>query len=112
VVAAGLADRCEVQLAYSIGLAEPVALMVSTLGTGKVSEDKISEGLRRTLSFKPASMIETLRLKRPIYEKTASYGHFGRVDPDFTWEATDIAAKLRDAVGLKGLPPAIDFTVN
>jgi S-adenosylmethionine synthetase len=112
VVAAGLADRCEVQLAYSIGLAEPVSLMVSTLGTGRVEEEKIAAALRQTLSFKPASMIETLRLKRPIYEKTASYGHFGRTDPDFTWEALDVAEKLREAAGLKGLPPAIDFTVG
>jgi S-adenosylmethionine synthetase len=112
VVAAGLADRCEVQLAYSIGLAEPVSLMVSTLGTGRVSEDKISAALRETLSFKPASMIEILKLKRPIYEKTASYGHFGRSEKEFTWEATDVADRLREAAGLKGLPPPIDFTVK
>ncbi|MDR1607149.1 MAG: methionine adenosyltransferase [Deltaproteobacteria bacterium] len=112
VVAAGLADRCEVQLAYSIGLAEPVSLMVSTLNTGRVPEEKISSALRQLLSFKPASMIERLKLKRPIYEKTASYGHFGRTEMEFSWEATDLADKLRDAVGLKGAPPAIDFTVK
>ncbi|MDR2422106.1 MAG: methionine adenosyltransferase [Deltaproteobacteria bacterium] len=112
VVAAGLADRCEVQLSYSIGLTEPVSIMVSALGTGRVSEDKISAALREILSFKPASMIELLKLKRPIYEKTASYGHFGRSEKEFTWEATDVADKLREAAGLKGLPPVIDFTVK
>ncbi|MDR1395801.1 MAG: methionine adenosyltransferase [Deltaproteobacteria bacterium] len=112
VVAAGLADRCEVQLAYSIGVAEPVSLMVSTLGTGRVPEEKISQALRQILSFKPASMIEILKLKRPIYEKTASYGHFGRFEKEFTWEAADAAERLRDAAGLKGLPPEIDFKVK
>ncbi|MDR1085267.1 MAG: methionine adenosyltransferase [Deltaproteobacteria bacterium] len=112
VVAAGLADRCEVQLAYSIGVAEPVSLMVSTQGTGRVPEHIISQALRRVMSFKPASMIEILKLKRPIYEKTASYGHFGRQEKEFTWEATDVAEKLRDAVGLKGSPPIIEFTVK
>ncbi|MDR2141462.1 MAG: methionine adenosyltransferase [Deltaproteobacteria bacterium] len=112
VVAAGLADRCEVQLAYSIGLAEPVSLMVSTLGSGRVPEDKISQALRQTMSFKPANMIETLKLKRPIYEKTASYGHFGRSEKEFTWEATDLADRLREAAGMKGLPPVVDFTIK
>ncbi|MDR1577657.1 MAG: methionine adenosyltransferase [Deltaproteobacteria bacterium] len=112
VVAAGLADRCEVQLAYSIGLAEPVSVMVSTLGTGRAPEEKISKALRSILSFKPANMIEFLKLKRPIYEKTASYGHFGRSEKEFTWEATDVAEKLRAEVGLKGAPPEIDFTVK
>jgi S-adenosylmethionine synthetase len=107
VVAAGLADRCELQLAYSIGVAEPVSLMVSTFGTGKVEDHKISNALRRILSFKPASMIETLKLKRPIYEKTASYGHFGRDDADFTWEKLDLAAPLREAAGLSGAPPVL-----
>jgi S-adenosylmethionine synthetase len=112
VVAAGLAERCEVQLAYSIGVAEPVSLMVSTQGTGLVPEENIAAALRQILSFKPASMIEILKLKRPIYEKTASYGHFGRTEKEFTWEATDVAAKLREAAGLKGLPPEIDFKVK
>jgi S-adenosylmethionine synthetase len=112
VVAAGLADRCEVQLAYSIGMPEPVSLMVSTQGTGRVPEHIISQALRRVMSFKPASMIEILKLKRPIYEKTASYGHFGRPEKEFTWEATDVAEKLRDAAGLKGSPPIIEFTVK
>ncbi|MDR1871693.1 MAG: methionine adenosyltransferase [Deltaproteobacteria bacterium] len=112
VVAAGLADHCEVQLAYSIGVAEPVSLMVNTYGTGRAPEEKIVEALRRILSFKPASMIEILKLKRPIYEKTASYGHFGRPEKEFSWEATDIAAKLREEAGVKGGPPAINFVVN
>lgn len=106
VVAAGLAKTCEVQLAYSIGVAEPVSVMINTFGTGQVAEEAISKALRSLLSFKPAAMIETLRLKRPIYEKTASYGHFGRDDADFTWESTELAPQLREAAGLAGLPPA------
>ena len=106
VVAAGLAKTCEVQLAYSIGVAEPVSVMINTFGTSKVDEETISKALRSLLSFKPAAMIETLRLKRPIYEKTASYGHFGRDDADFTWESVALAPKLREAAGLSGLPPA------
>ncbi|MDR1080119.1 MAG: methionine adenosyltransferase [Deltaproteobacteria bacterium] len=106
IVAAGLADRCEVQLAYSIGVAEPVSVMVDTFGTGKISEDDISKALRKTVSFKPAAMIETLRLKRPIYEDTASYGHFGRTGEGFAWEETSVLApKLRDAAGLSGSVP-------
>ncbi|MDR1110644.1 MAG: methionine adenosyltransferase [Deltaproteobacteria bacterium] len=100
VVAAGLARTCEVQLAYSIGVAEPVSVMVQTYGTGQVPEDKIAQALRGAVSFKPAAMTEHLRLKRPIYQKTAAYGHFGRSDPDFTWEATDLAPRLREAAGL------------
>ncbi|MDR1308727.1 MAG: methionine adenosyltransferase [Deltaproteobacteria bacterium] len=100
VVAAGLARTCEVQLAYSIGVAEPVSVMVQTYGTGQVPEEKIAQALRGAVSFKPAAMTEHLRLKRPIYQKTAAYGHFGRSDPDFTWEATDLAPRLREASGL------------
>jgi S-adenosylmethionine synthetase len=99
VVVAGLAKTCEVQLAYSIGLAEPVSIMVQTYGTGKVPDGKISQALRSVFSFKPASMTDHLKLKRPIFQKTATYGHFGRSDPDFTWESTDEAPKLRDAAG-------------
>ena len=106
VVAAGLAGTCEVQLAYSIGVAEPVSVMINTFGTGQAEEAKISEALRSLLSFKPAAMIETLNLKRPIFEKTASYGHFGREEPEFTWESTSLAPRLREAAGLPGLPPA------
>jgi S-adenosylmethionine synthetase len=106
IVAAGLADRAEVQLAYSIGVAEPVSLLVDAFGTGKKPEDEIARALRQVVSFKPASMIEALRLKRPVYEQTASYGHFGRDEPDFTWEDTSsLAPRLREAAGLRGVPP-------
>ncbi|MDR1164644.1 MAG: methionine adenosyltransferase [Deltaproteobacteria bacterium] len=112
VVSAGLADKCEVQLAYSIGVAEPVSLMVSTFGTGKKPDEDIVAALRKTVSFKPAKMIETLRLKRPIYELTASYGHFGRVEESFTWEDTKtLAGTLREAAKLAGPPPAIEPVV-
>ncbi len=107
VVAAGLASRCEVQLAYAIGLAEPVSVMVDTFGTGLVDDLKIAGALQNIFSFKPADMINYLDLKRPIYEKTASYGHFGRTEPEFTWESTAQACELREAAGLSGPPPAI-----
>jgi S-adenosylmethionine synthetase len=96
IVAAGLADRCEVQLAYAIGVAEPVSVLVDTFGTGKVSEDKLEELVRQNFQLTPKGIIESLKLRRPIYKKTAAYGHFGRKDPDFTWEATDKAARLRE----------------
>jgi S-adenosylmethionine synthetase len=107
VVAAGLANRCEVQLAYAIGLADPVSVMADTFGTGLVEDTAISQALQRVFSFKPSAMIKYLDLKRPIYEKTASYGHFGRLEPEFTWEHPTQAAQLREAAGLSGLPPAI-----
>ena len=107
VVAAGLASRCEVQLAYAIGLAEPVSVMAMTFGTGLVSDEVISQALCRVFSFKPAEMIRHLGLKRPIYEKTASYGHFGRHEDTFTWEKVDQAEELRDAAGLSGPLPTI-----
>lgn len=100
IVAAGLADRVEVQVAYSIGVAEPVSLMIDTFGTGKIPADRISEIVREVFSFKPANMVKHLRLMRPIYKKTACGGHFGRNDPDFTWEKTDMADVLRDRAGL------------
>ncbi len=100
IVAAGLADRVEVQVAYSIGVAEPVSLMVDTFGTGKISPDRIAEIVRDTFSFKPANMIKHLRLLRPIFKKTATGGHFGRNDPDFTWEKTDMIDILREKAGL------------
>jgi S-adenosylmethionine synthetase len=113
VVAAGLAEKCEVQLAYSIGVAEPVSLMVHTFGTGKKGDGEIAGALRKTISFKPAAMIEHLRLKQPIYEATASYGHFGRSEPSFTWEGTsELAPKLREAAGLSGPPPEITPVVR
>ena len=100
IVAAGLADRVEVQVAYTIGVAEPVSLMVDTFGTGKISPDRIAEIIRETFSFKPANMIKHLRLLRPIFKKTACHGHFGRSDPDFTWEKTDMVDVLREKAGL------------
>ncbi len=99
VVAAGLADRCEVQLAYAIGVAEPVSVLVETFGTGKVSDEKIAEAIRANFHLTPKGIIESLKLRRPIYKKTAAYGHFGRNDRDFTWEATDKAAALRASAG-------------
>jgi len=102
VVAAGLARRCEVQVAYAIGLAEPVSIMVDTFGTNAVDEARIEKAVRETFSLKPASIIRDLDLLRPIYEKTAAYGHFGRNEPEFTWERTDRAEALRQAAGLKG----------
>jgi S-adenosylmethionine synthetase len=97
LVAAGLADRCEVQLAYAIGVAEPVSVLVDTFGTGKVDEAKLVELVRENFQLTPKGIIESLKLRRPIYKKTAAYGHFGRKDSDFTWEATDKAARLREA---------------
>ena len=89
IVASGLASKCEVQLAYAIGVAYPVSIMVDTFNTGKVDEEKIESQVREIFNTTPLGIIETLRLKRPIYKKTAAYGHFGRNDPDFTWEKTD-----------------------
>ncbi|MCK4555334.1 MAG: methionine adenosyltransferase [Candidatus Aenigmarchaeota archaeon] len=100
VVAAGLAEKCEVQLAYSIGVAEPVSVLVETFGTGKLPNGKISELVRKNFNMKPGDIIEHLKLKRPIYCKTAAYGHFGREDPDFTWENTDKAEILKREAGL------------
>ncbi|HEX9120002.1 MAG TPA: methionine adenosyltransferase [Terriglobales bacterium] len=96
IVAAGLADRCEVQLAYAIGVAEPVSVLVDTLGTGKVAPEKLQELVRANFQLTPRGIIESLKLRRPIYRKTAAYGHFGRDDKDFTWEATDKAKALRE----------------
>jgi S-adenosylmethionine synthetase len=100
IVAAGLAEKCEVQVAYCIGVAEPVSLMIDTFGTGKIPPDRIAEIVRDTFSFKPADMIKHLRLLRPIFKKTACYGHFGRNDPDFTWEYTDKVDELREKAGI------------
>jgi S-adenosylmethionine synthetase len=96
IVAAGLADRCEVQLAYAIGVAEPVSVLVDTFGTGKVAPEKLQELVRANFQLTPRGIIESLKLRRPIYRKTAAYGHFGRDDKDFTWEATDKAKALRE----------------
>jgi S-adenosylmethionine synthetase len=100
IVAAGLADKCEVQIAYCIGVAEPVSLMIDTFGTGKLPLERLVEIVRDTFSFKPANMISHLKLLRPIFKKTACYGHFGRNDPDFTWEHTDKADELREKAGI------------
>ena len=100
IVAAGLADRVEVQVAYSIGVAEPVSLMVDTFGTGKIPADRIALIVRELFSFKPANMITHLKLLRPIFRKTSCYGHFGRNDPDFTWEKIDMVDALREKAGL------------
>ncbi|HET6717064.1 MAG TPA: methionine adenosyltransferase, partial [Nitrososphaeraceae archaeon] len=89
IVASGLASKCEVQLAYAIGVADPVSIMVDTFNTGKIDEEKIESQVREIFDTTPQGIIDTLRLKRPIYNKTAAYGHFGRNDPDFTWEKTD-----------------------
>jgi S-adenosylmethionine synthetase len=94
IVASGLARKCEVQIAYAIGIAEPVSVMVDTFGTSKIAEEQIEERIRNTFDMKPASIINTLNLKRPIYKKTAAYGHFGRNDPSFTWETTDRTSSL------------------
>ena len=101
IVAAGLADRCEVQLAYAIGVAEPVSVLVDTFGTGKVPESKLQELVRANFKLTPKGIIESLDLRRPIYRKTAAYGHFGRTDNGFPWEATDKAAVLKEQAGVK-----------
>ena len=100
IVAGGLADRCEVQLAYAIGVADPVSVLVETFGTEKVNPAIIPDLIRAHFKLTPRGIIESLRLRRPIYKKTAAYGHFGRSDADFTWEATDKAAKLASDAGL------------
>jgi len=101
IVAAGLAERAEVQLAYAIGVAEPVSVRVDTFGTGKIGEAKLTELIRKNFALTPKKIIESLNLRRPIYQKTAAYGHFGRNEPEFTWEATDKAAALAEQAGLK-----------
>lgn len=95
IVAAGIATQCEVQLAYAIGVAEPVSLMVNTFGTGKIPDEKIVELIQKNFDMRPKAIIDQLKLLRPIYRKSAAYGHFGRDDPDFTWERTDKAEALR-----------------
>ena len=100
IVAAGLAEKAEVQLAYAIGVAEPVSVLVETFGTGKVSEAKLTELVRKNFALTPKGIIESLNLRRPIYQKTAAYGHFGRTEPEFTWEATDKAATLAEQAGI------------
>ncbi len=107
IVASGLADKCEIQAAYAIGVAEPVSIFVDTFGTAKVPEEKIIELVAKHFDFRPKAIIEQLNLRRPIFKKTAAYGHFGRNDPDFTWEKTDKAEMLRQMLSAEGitLPP-------
>ena len=97
VVAAGLAERCEIQLSYAIGVAHPTSVMVDTFGTGKVSDEKLMEAVRKVFDFRPAGMIRMLDLRRPIYQQTAAYGHFGRTDVDLPWEKTDKTEELKQA---------------
>ncbi len=100
IVASGIADKCEVQVAYAIGVAEPVSLLVDFMGTGKISAIKAVEIVKEVFDLRPAAIIETLDLLRPIYRKTSAYGHFGRKDPDFYWERTDKADQIKDLAGL------------
>jgi len=100
LVASGLCDRCEVQVAYAIGVAQPVSVLVDTFGTGKINPEKLTDLVRANFDLTPRGIIETLKLRRPIFKKTAAYGHFGRNDPDFNWEKTDKAEKLRSDAGL------------
>ena len=98
IVAAGLADRCEIQLSYAIGVAHPTSVMIDTFGTGKVSEEKLTEAVRKVFDLRPAGIIRMLDLRRPIYQQTAAYGHFGRTDVELPWEKTDKAEALLEAV--------------
>jgi S-adenosylmethionine synthetase len=100
VVAAGIAKKCEIQIAYAIGIAQPVSIMLDMLGTGKIPKQRVVEIIKEVFDLRPAAIIEYLDLLRPIYRKTAAYGHFGRNDPDFTWEKTHMADVLREKAGL------------
>lgn len=100
IVAAGIAKKCEVQLAYAIGVAKPVSVLVDTFGTAVIPEEKIAELVNKHFDLRPAAIIQTLNLRRPIFKKTAAYGHFGREDADFTWEKTDVAEALKREAGL------------
>jgi len=112
VVAAGLAEECEVQLAYAIGVADPVSVRVDTNGTAAVDEDRIATAIRDLFPLTPKGIIDSLQLRRPIFRKTACGGHFGRNDPDFTWEAIDKTAALRDALGLDAAVPETEFAAS
>ena len=100
VVAAGLADKCEIQLAYAIGVAHPVSILIDTAGTGKIADEKIAQLVEKHFDFRPAGIIKELDLRRPIYRQVAAYGHFGRTDIDVPWEKTDKAETLRQEAGL------------
>ena len=99
-MAAGLADKVEIQLAYAIGVAKPVSILVDTFGTGKLADEKIAELVEKNFDLRPAAIIRDLDLRRPIYRQTAAYGHFGRTDVDLPWEHTDKAEALRQQAGL------------
>ncbi len=105
VVAAGIAERVEIQMAYAIGVAEPVSLMVDSFGTGRIPDARIEDILRATFRLTPRAIMETLDLRRPIYRKTAAYGHFGRSEPEFSWERTDRAAELAELAGIRTVVP-------
>ena len=100
IVASGVAKKCEIQIAYAIGVAEPVSVMVDLMGTGVVPKKRIETIVREVFDLRPAAIIEYLDLLRPIYRKTAAYGHFGRNDPDFTWEHTNKADEIREKAGI------------
>jgi len=112
VVAAGLASECEIQLAYAIGVAEPVSVHVDTNGSNQVPEDNIVAVIRDTFKLTPGAIIDYLQLRKPIFRKTACGGHFGRNDPDFTWESTNKASEIRQAVGLGAELPEPQFVVS
>jgi S-adenosylmethionine synthetase len=99
-VAAGLAKKCEVQVAYAIGVAEPVSVMVDLMGTGVIPKQRVEEIVKTVFDLRPAAIIEYLDLLRPIYRKTSAYGHFGRKDPDFSWENTNMADTIREKAGI------------
>ena len=99
IVAAGLASRCEIEIAYAIGVAHPVSILVDTFGTGKLADEALEAIVRRVFDLRPAAIIEKLGLRQPMYRQTAAYGHFGRTDVDLPWERTDMAEALRAAAG-------------
>ena len=106
IVAAGLAERCEIQVAYAIGVAQPLSVHIETFGTGKITNDKIERLVRNHFDLRPKAIIQELDLQRPVYTPTAAYGHFGRSEPSFTWERTDKAKKLRDELGPRSVQSA------
>ncbi|MBV8151266.1 MAG: methionine adenosyltransferase, partial [Candidatus Eremiobacteraeota bacterium] len=111
IVAAGLADRCELQVAYAIGVAHPISVLVETFGTSKIEEEKIADLVREHFDLRPAAIIKHLDLRRPLYRQVATYGHFGRPDLDLPWERFDKAPALRESAGLKGAPPDLELTL-
>ncbi len=106
IVAAGLAERCEMQVAYAIGVAQPLSIHIETFGTGKIANDKIEQLVRNHFDLRPKAIIQELDLQRPIYTATAAYGHFGRSEPNFTWERTDKAKILGDELGPRSIKSA------